>query len=152
MLPRLSGFALPGFPIGSDFSGPASLGRGFTFTLKPTAAGVPLSMSGESVMPSKGAATRARIRLDTAMDLGVPFQVVLAHERASAVDAAVLPIPQVRLNVGFDIFLPPKAAVAIGVCARPSTGKMVGTTDVRCDFFGTDAGIFDGGIDIQVRD
>lgn len=86
------------------------------------------------------------------MNLGVPFQVMLAHERASAVDAAVLPIPQVRLNVGFDVFLPPKAAVAVGVSARPSTGKMVGTTDVCCDFFRTDAGVFDGGINIKVGD
>ena len=101
-------------------------------------------------MSSEAAATRARIRLDAAMDLGMPFQVVLTHERVSAVNAAILSIPEMRLNVRFDVLFSAKATIAFGVGARPSAGKRVRTTDICRNFFRADAGIFDRGFDIKV--
>lgn len=82
----------------------------------------------------------------------MPFQVVLTHERVAAVHAAVLSIPEMRLNMRFDIFFPSKAAIAVRVRARPSAVERVRTANVRGNFFRTDAGVFDSGFDIKVGD
>jgi hypothetical protein len=102
-------------------------------------------------MPSEAAATRARIRLDATMDLGMSFQVMLTHKCVSAVHAAILSIPEMRLNMGFNILFSPKASVAVGIGAHPPTVERVRATDICCDFFGTDAGVFHCSIDIEVR-
>lgn len=68
-------------------------------------------------MPSEATAARARIRLDATMDLRMPLQVVLTHECVSAVHAAVLSISKMRLNMGFNVFFSPKAAVAVRIRA-----------------------------------
>lgn len=149
-LPRLLRFTLPGFHVRSIFPGPASLGRGLTDSLKATHAGVPLSMSRECVVPSETTSTRTWIRLDAAVDLRMPFQVMLAHERIPAMDAAVLSIPEMGLNVRFDVLFASKAAVAVGVGARPSAVKRVRTTDIGRNFLRTDAGIFDRGSNIEI--
>lgn len=75
---------------------------------------------------------------------------MLTDERVSAGDTTVLPISEMRLDVGLDVFFPPKAAVAVGVGTHPPAIDRVGTTDICCDFFGADAGIFYRGIDIQI--
>ena len=101
-------------------------------------------------MSGEATPTRARIRLHAAMNLGMSLQVMLTHERILAVDAAILSIPEMRLHVRFDVFLPPKAAMAVGISAHPSAAERVRTTDICRNVFRAGARILDSGFDIKL--
>lgn len=68
-------------------------------------------------MSCKPIAARAEMRLLPSMDLGMPFEVVLADETFLAVIATPLPVPKVSLYMRPDVFFSTKQFLATFVHA-----------------------------------
>lgn len=114
------------------------------------AADAALAVPGEGVLAGEAAAAGAAVRLVARVDFGVPLQVVLPHEALAAMVAAELPVAQVRLHVAADVLAPAERLAAGWEEARPPVAERVLRADVRGDFFGGDARVFDRCVQVQV--
>ena len=87
----------------------------FDDSFKGTNTHAALSVAGESIVSSEAVSTLAWIGLNSAMNFGVSFEIVLADKTLLAVTTLELSISKVRLDVGFDIFFPSETFLAVGI-------------------------------------
>lgn len=109
-------------------------------TTDPTDACIPLLVSGQRIHPGEAMAAFARVRLDSRMDLLVPFQVVLPYKPLVAMHAEKLSVTKVSLNVGLDVLLPTEPLSAFWIHAYPFL-IFVWTTDECTHFLGGNASV-----------
>jgi len=102
-------------------------------TTDPTNTCIALLVSGQRIHPGEAVAAFARVRLDSCVNLLVPFQVVLPYKTLIAVHAEKLSVAQVSLNMGLDVLLPTEPLSAFWVHAYPFL-IFVWPTDECIDF------------------
>jgi len=111
--------------VGTSIIGGSLLPRSATFdnlfddTFESAVANTSLSVASESIMTGEAVTTSARVWLHPGMDLAVSLEVVLADKALLTVDASVLPISEMRLNVRSNVLLAPKDLATLGKEAGP---------------------------------
>jgi hypothetical protein len=85
------------------------------------------------------------------MDLGVPFEIVAAHESFVAVIALELPIVEVSLDMRFDVLLPAESLIAIVEVANPLVVRRIGPVYVLCNVIQGNIGLLNGGADAWIK-
>jgi hypothetical protein len=111
----------------------------------------PLSVSSESVLPGECVAAETWIGFGASMNLGVPFEIVAAHESFVAVIALELPIVEVSLDVRFDVLLPAKSLIAIVEFANPLVVRRIRPIDVLCNVIQGNIGLLNGGANTWIK-
>jgi hypothetical protein len=101
-------------------------------------------MSGKSIVPGEAVAALARIRLDAGVNLSMTLQVVLADETFGAVDASVLAVSKMSLDMRADILLAAEELATLRILALPfTTMSLVRLFDIRLHVFCLDTSRLD---------
>jgi hypothetical protein len=79
------------------------------------------------------------------------LQIVAAYETLAAMIALELPIPEVRLNVRFDVLFSTESPVTAIVRANPFVVFGIRTGDICCDVIQGDTSVFDGRINSGIK-